>query len=277
MTRPLILIVGRWSDQIRSAGNQGIYVPRKLADAVARAGGEPLLVWPDTTDRAQQLVGLASGVVLPGGNDLDLRPFGVSEVHPKERHAPAEQDAADVTVARAALTAEVPILAICRGMQVLNVVLGGSIHQHFTETTVAHTNAAHPVDVLPGTRLEGLFGGANRVTGHSNHHQACARLADRLQVSAVAEDNIIEGFESGDGRIIGLQWHPEIDAGTDAMQQKPFEWVVGQALFPLQSASSASSPAPAASPPELRSATSSAKAPESHDPTTRSAAALASG
>lgn len=233
MTRPLILIVGRWSDQIRTAGNQGVYVPRKLMDAVARAGGEPLMAWPDTAQRAQQLVDLASGVLLPGGNDLDLRPFGVSEVHPKERHAPAEQDAADLTVARAALAAEVPILAICRGMQVLNVVLGGSIHQHFEETTVTHTNASHPVDVLPGTRLENLFGGANRVTGHSNHHQACDHLAGRLRLSAVADDNIIEGFESGDGKIIGLQWHPEIDAGADPMQQKPFEWIVEQALLPL--------------------------------------------
>lgn len=229
MTLPLIMIAGRWSDQIRKPGNQGIYVPRAMVDAVARAGGEPMMVWPDSAERAERLAGMADGVILPGGNDLDLRPFGVSEVHPREEYGPPEQDAADVTVCRAALAAGLPMLAICRGMQVLNVVRGGSIHQHFTETTVGHANTPHPVDVLPGTRMEHLFNDT-RVTGHSNHHQACDRLADGLQVSAVADDGIIEGFESADGRILGIQWHPEIDAAADPVQQQPFNWLVARTL-----------------------------------------------
>jgi putative glutamine amidotransferase len=142
MTRPLILVVGRWSDQIGRKNSQGVFTPRRLLDAISRAGGEPVMVWPDTADRAERLVGLADGVVLPGGNDLDLRPFGVPEVHPREHHSPPEQDAADVTVGRAALAARLPVLAICRGMQVLNVIMGGTIHQHFDETTVPHAPAA---------------------------------------------------------------------------------------------------------------------------------------
>lgn len=232
MTRPLILIPGRWSDQIRNPGNQGVYVPRKMLDAVSRAGGEPVMAWPDGTERAEQLAGLADGVILPGGGDLDLRSFGVPEVHPKERHGPPEQDAADVSICRAALAARLPILAICRGMQVLNVVLGGTIHQHFDETTVGHSDAPHPVDILPGTRLEQLLG-SNRPTGHSNHHQACYRLADELRLAAVADDSIIEGFESDDGQIIGLQWHPEIDAADDPAQQRPFSWLAERALAPV--------------------------------------------
>lgn len=224
MTRPLIAIVGRWSDRINT-DTRGVYVPQKMIDAVARAGGEPIMVWPDAPDRAERLLTLVDGVILPGGNDLDLRPFGVPEVHPKEHHSPPEQDAADVTISRAALAAELPILAICRGMQVLNIVMGGSILQHFDETTVPHSGGPHAFDVVAGTRTEEILGGT-RITGYSNHHQACDRLADGLLLTAYADDKIIEGFESVDGRIIGLQWHPEIDAAEDPVQQRPFDWLV---------------------------------------------------
>jgi len=231
MTRPLVLVVGRWSDRIGKKASEGIFAPRRLLDAITRAGGEPMVVWPDTAERAEQLVGLADGVVLPGGNDLDLRPFGITTVHPREQHPPAEQDAADVSVARAALASGLPILAICRGMQVLNVIMGGAIHQHVDETTVPHAGNPHAFDVLPGTRLQEVLG-SDRVTGYSSHHQACDRLADGLVLSAVADDRVIEGFESADGRILGLQWHPEVDSAVDPLQQLPFSWLVSQARTP---------------------------------------------
>jgi len=227
MSRPLILIVGRWSDRI-GKDTRGCYVPQKMIDAIARGGGEPIMVWPDADERARRLVELADGVVLPGGVDLDLRPFGIAEVHPRETHAPKEQDAADLTIAGAALAAELPILAICRGMQVLNIVMGGTIHQHFDETTISHTNGQHEFDVVPGTVTETIMGGT-RVSGFSNHHQACDRLAEGLILSANTDDKIIEGFESTDGRIVGLQWHPEVDAASDPVQQKPFDWLVNVA------------------------------------------------
>ncbi|MBO0813353.1 MAG: gamma-glutamyl-gamma-aminobutyrate hydrolase family protein, partial [Microlunatus sp.] len=147
MPRPRIVIVGRWSDQIGKDPSQGVYVSRGLIDSVARSGAEPIMVWPDSADRAADLVRLADGVLLPGGNDLDLRPYGIPDVHPKEQHSPPEQDAADVTIARAALAAGLPILAICRGMQVLNVIMGGSIHQHMEDTTVPHTGVRHPIKI----------------------------------------------------------------------------------------------------------------------------------
>jgi putative glutamine amidotransferase len=228
VSRPLILIVGRWSDQIGKQPSQGVYVSRSLVDSVARAGAEPMMVWPDTGDRAEQLVRMVDGVILPGGNDLDLRPYGVPDVHPKEHHSPAEQDAADVTIARSALDARTPILAICRGMQVLNVIMGGSIHQHVEETTVSHRKGQHPFDVLSGTLLESVLGG-NRITGYSSHHQACKELAPGLRQNASSDDKIIEGYESTDGRILGLQWHPEVDAADDPVQQRPFTWLAERA------------------------------------------------
>jgi putative glutamine amidotransferase len=227
MTRPLILIVGRWTDQLAN-GSLGVYVPRKLLAAVERAGGEPMMVWPQTAERAERLVGLADAVILPGGVDLDLRPFGVPEVHPSETHAPKEQDAADITIGRAALAAGLPILAICRGMQVLNILMGGTIHQHFDDTDFSHHDVRHRIDVVPGTALSRLVGDAE-LTGFSHHHQACDRLAEGLLESAATEDKIIEGFESPDGKIIGVQWHPEVDAADDPIQQAPFDWLVSAA------------------------------------------------
>lgn len=228
MARPLILIVGRWSEQINGS-SRGVYVPQKLLDAVARAGGEPIMAWPDAPERAERLVELVDAVVLPGGNDLDLRPFGVPEVHPQEVHSPAEQDAADVTVTRAALARELPILAICRGMQVLNIVMGGTIHAHFEETTVGHRDGPHKITVCPGTVTEQVFGGT-MINGWSNHHQACDRLADGLRLTGETDDGIVEAFESVDGRILGVQWHPEVDAAKDAVQQAPFDWLVQRAV-----------------------------------------------
>jgi len=240
VTRPLILVVGRWTDHQGQPGRQGIFSTRTMMDAVSRAGGEPVLAWPDTLERAERLVGLADGVILPGGSDLDLRPFGVPDVHPREEHSPPEQDAADVSVARAALGAERPILAICRGMQVLNVVMGGTIHQHFEETSVAHAHNPHDVDVVPGTLLEKVVGDGAR-SGYSNHHQACDRLADGMLLAATTTDGCVEAMESVDGRTIAVQWHPEVDAETVPHNQALFDWLVGLSRQPRELAPAAQS------------------------------------
>lgn len=225
MSRPLILVPGRWAGVIEGRERPGVFAPRSLLDAIVRAGGEPVVAWPDGLERAAALAATVDGVVLQGGDDLDLRPFGVPEVHPKEVHPPVEQDACDVAVARAASAAGLPILAICRGMQVLNIVLGGSIHAHYEETSVPHAANQHDVDVVPGTLLEQVIGGGRR-GGYSNHHQACDRLADDMLLSAATDDGCVEAFESPDGRVLAVQWHPEFDADTVPHQQALFDWVV---------------------------------------------------
>jgi putative glutamine amidotransferase len=226
MPRPLVLVPARWAGVIEGRERPGVFAPRTLVDAITRAGGEPLLAWPDTVDRARDLVARADAVVLQGGDDLDLRPFGVPDVHARESHPPAEQDAADVAVTRAAVEAGLPVLAICRGMQVLNIVLGGTIHQHYDETSVGHANNPHDVDVVPGTLLERVMG-PGRLGGWSNHHQACDRLADGYLLSATTPDGCVEAMESTDGRVVAVQWHPEVDAATVPHQQALFDWVVG--------------------------------------------------
>jgi putative glutamine amidotransferase len=226
--RPLVLVPARWAGVIEGRERPGVFAPRTLVDAIGRAGGEPVIVWPDTQDRAADLVDAVDAVVLPGGNDLDLRPFGIPTVHPRETHPPAEQDAADVAVARAAMAAGVPVLAICRGMQVLNIVLGGTIHQHYDEASVPHGDNAHDVDVVPGTLLEEVVGGG-RLAGWSNHHQACDRLADGMLLSATTPDGCVEAFESRDAKVLAVQWHPETDAAQVPRQQALFDWLVGAA------------------------------------------------
>ena len=174
LPRPVVLVVARWADDIGSPDRPGVYATRTVVDAVVRAGGEPVLAWPDSPERAEALVALADAVLLQGGNDLDLRPFGVPDVHPRETHSPPEQDAADVSVARAAAAAGLPILAICRGMQVLGVVLGGTIHQHYEETSVPHADNPHDVDVVPGTLLEQVMGRARCPAGPTTTRPATA-------------------------------------------------------------------------------------------------------
>ena len=232
MPRPLVLVPARWARVIGGRERPGVFAPRSLVDAITRAGGEPVLGWPDSVERARELVARADAVVLQGGDDLDLRPFGIPDVHPRETHPPAEQDAADLAVTRAAVEAGRPVLAICRGMQVLNIVLGGTIHQHYDETSVAHADNPHDVDVVPGTLLERVMGqgrtGGVRLGGWSNHHQACDRLADGYLLSATTPDGCVEAMESADGRVLAVQWHPEVDAATVPHQQALFDWVVAQ-------------------------------------------------
>jgi putative glutamine amidotransferase len=226
--RPLVLVPARWAGVVEGRERPGLFAPRSLLDAVSRGGGEPVLAWPDSLERARDLVARADAVVLQGGDDLDLRPFGVPDMHPRESHPPAEQDAADVAVTRAAVEAAVPVLAICRGMQVLNVVLGGTIHQHYEEGSVAHANNPHDVEIVPGTLLERVMGPGRR-GGWSNHHQACDRLAEGWLLSATTEDGCIEAMESADGLAVGVQWHPEVDAHEVPHQQALFDWVVERA------------------------------------------------
>jgi putative glutamine amidotransferase len=226
MPRPLVLVPARWAGVIDGRERPGVFAPRTLIDAITRAGGEPVLAWPESVERARELVSRADAVVLQGGDDLDLRAFGVPDVHPRETHPPAEQDAADVAVTRAAVEGGLPVLAICRGMQVLNIVLGGTIHQHYDETSVAHANNPHDVDVVPGTLLERVMG-SGPFGGWSNHHQACDRLADGYLLSATTPDGCVEAMESTDGRVLAVQWHPEVDAATVPHQQALFDWVVG--------------------------------------------------
>ena len=183
-----------------------------IVDLLREGGGEPVLLTVAGTDDGGLAAALASldGVVLPGGGDLDPGLYGEPRSDVCYDVSPA-QDALDVAVARQAIDAGLPVFGICRGHQLLNVLYGGTLIQDMTPGTVAHRETApvhgagawawHEVAVEAGSKVAALYGaesGGVSVKIASGHHQAVARVAGALQVTAVAEDGTVEALEDPD-------------------------------------------------------------------------------
>lgn len=197
--------------------------PRNYAIAVQRAGGLPLLLVPGeaVTEDPDQLLDRVDGLLLAGGADVDPGSYG-AEPHPEARGTWPERDRFEVALARRAIEREVPLLGICRGMQLLNVALGGTLVQHLPEVVgherhraVPGTFGDHEVRLAPGT-LAHRAAGAERIGVKSHHHQGVDRLGEGLEVSGrSADDDLIEAIElPGHGFCLGVIWHPEEDAGS---------------------------------------------------------------
>lgn len=158
----------------------------------------------------------AAGVIVLGGADVDPALYGQAPAGAHVRSMDAAADMFECELMRRALDAGRPLLTICRGMQLLNVVLGGTLVQDLGEGIHVRDDVpmiSHPVHVHPGTRLAGIVGaGAHDI--RSGHHQAVDRLGAGLAVSATAPDGVIEAVELPGAWVVGVQWHPE-DAGAD--------------------------------------------------------------
>jgi putative glutamine amidotransferase len=203
-------------------------IPLDYVDAIDRAGGRALVI-PPAEDGVSETLDALDAIVFSGGADVDPAHYG-AEPHPETDTPQARRDAAEMTLLQAALERDMPMLAICRGFQLLNVARGGDLVQHLPEE-VGHDDhkqipgefAVHPVEVREGSRLGQLVGPTPRVTSH--HHQALGRVGDGLVESAWAADGTLEGVEDPSHRfVVGVQWHPE--AGEDAAL---FEALVAQA------------------------------------------------
>lgn len=169
------------------------------AEALRRAGIEPIFATPETAPAS--LDGL--GLVLTGGTDVDPSLYG-AERHTLSDIADRERDAMEQRLLREALDRDLPVLAICRGMQLFNVIHAGTLSQH-----IEGHRAPHEVSIETGTRLAEIFGTGSRQV-NSRHHQTVDRVGHGLIVSARAPDGIIEGLERPDHRFaVGAQWHPE--------------------------------------------------------------------
>lgn len=189
--------------------------------AVAAAGGLPVVMMPEQLDAVQELVARLDGVLIPGGPDIDPASYG--DV-PRETLGPLfpEIDRFEIAVVLEAERIGLPVFAICRGAQILNVAHGGTLYQDIPAevgTTVIHRRrspddppAMHPVRIEPGSRLAGWLGREEAVV-NAFHHQAPKEIGDGLRAVAWAEDGVVEGVE-GDG-VLGVQWHAE------AMQDEP--------------------------------------------------------
>jgi len=193
-------------------------VPADYVRAVALSGGAPLLVPPGAP--LDETLAVVDGLVFSGGSDLDPELYDV-EAHPETAGWVRERDDFELELMRAALERDVPMLAICRGSQVLNVALGGDLEQHVPDRvgTEVHREvpgvfSEHDVSVLPGTRLASIVGERERHDVKSHHHQGFGSLGAGLREAAHAADGTLEALEDPSRRFtVGVLWHPE--AGED--------------------------------------------------------------
>ncbi|HVU79065.1 MAG TPA: gamma-glutamyl-gamma-aminobutyrate hydrolase family protein [Gaiellaceae bacterium] len=187
-------------------------VPADYVRGVVRAGGSPLLVPPGASLDATLAV--VDGLVFSGGSDLDPELYG-ADAHPETAGVIRERDDFELELMRAALERDVPMLAICRGSQVLNVALGGDLEQHVPDRVGSELHrevpgvfSDHGVEVVGGTRLGSLIGDRHDVKSH--HHQGFGEVGDGLVVAARAPDGTVEALEAPARRFtLGVLWHPE--------------------------------------------------------------------
>ncbi|SED02741.1 putative glutamine amidotransferase [Amycolatopsis tolypomycina] len=222
--RPLIVVPARFSASASALRYRAEVGARALLEAVYAAGGEPLLMHPADPGEVPSRLSIADGVLLPGGGDLHPSWAGQGS-HPAEYDVDVDQDAFDLAVASWALKAGRPLLAVCRGAQVVNVALGGDVVQDLP----GHRHRVHLAKTAPGTLLASLTGDALEVSCF--HHQGLGRLGAGLEVVAEAADGVPEAVElpSARGWFLGLQWHPEDTAATDPAQAALFAAFVAAA------------------------------------------------
>ncbi len=195
-------------------------LPATYADAVADAGGVPVLLPPVRRDDAAVAAVLAgvSGLIVAGGADVDPAAYG-AERDPRSGPARPDRDEWELSLIRAALRDRLPLLAICRGMQVLNVALGGTLHQHLPDVVgsdlhcpVLGVHGRHGVRLAADTLISSIFGPEVEVATY--HHQGLDRLGEGLVATGWAEDGLVEAVElPGAGWVVGVQWHPEVAGG----------------------------------------------------------------
>lgn len=193
-------------------------------ESVRRAGGEPVLLDWSVLGSATEALSGVDGILMTGGPDVDPGEYGEERQPHVVSLAPSARDRFELALAREALARDAPLLAICRGMQVLNVAAGGSLVQDIPTSVpgaLPHQlsepkNAiAHVVRVAPGSRIAQLLS-ETEIAVNSRHHQAVQRVGQGLEVTATAPDGIIEGLEKPEARFcVAVEWHPEnfVDTG----------------------------------------------------------------
>ncbi len=215
MSRPLIGL-----STYREQARWGVWdvradlLPSQYADAVERAGAVPVLLPPQDPVAAAAVVARLDGLVISGGADVEPTRYG-AEPHPRTARWREDRDAWELALLDAADARLLPVLGICRGMQVMNVMEGGTLHQHLPEVPCVwadHAQVArsptlgHEVAFTSGSLLGQAHGGVALL--NSYHHQGVDQLAPTLRATGTAPDGLIEGVE-GEG-LLGVQWHPEV-------------------------------------------------------------------
>ena len=230
MSRPVIGICtalerARWGmwDQ------EAVLLSRSYVEAVQRAGALVLMLPPDRLllERPQEALDLLDGLVIAGGADIDPASYG-AESHPETLDTVPERDRFEIALVRAAVERDLPVLGICRGMQLINVAYGGTLLQHLPERFGHHEHlrvpgtfdgADHDVELVADTLAARAAGETHHAT-KSHHHQGVDRLGEGLRISGCsAMDGLPEAIERPDRRfVLGVQWHPEADETSRVVQ-----------------------------------------------------------
>lgn len=235
------------SVRLERSGVRRVFVNEPYLLAIQEAGGLPLPLAPGSdAETLRRLYELLDGLLLTGGEDVAPERYGERVEHPDLVQVVPERDAAEFQLLDWALADRLPLLAICRGVQVLNVKLGGSLYQDLARDrpgALRHNQAGetprqeptHPVTVLPGSFLADVVG-AERLLVNSLHHQAIKALAPSLFPVAYAPDGVIEAVEANDpdppAFLLGLQWHPEELVGRDPAARRLFDAFVAACQKP---------------------------------------------
>jgi len=214
--------------------NQEVTLPVNYIESVRRAGGIPVLL-PPGEQQIESLLPHLNGLILAGGGDIAPECYG-GESHPLVYMVDEARDRMELSLARAVIQREIPTLAICRGIQITNVALGGTLYPHLPDhfgDSIEHRKpprepTPHRVEVDRDSRLAAMME-SDDVETMSWHHQALNQVADRLHIVARAPDGVIEAVELTDHPwFIGVQWHPELTADQDPTQQNLFDEIVRQ-------------------------------------------------
>jgi putative glutamine amidotransferase len=236
---PLIALAGQPvpAGNVKSWRDDSVALPATYIRALHRAGGQEAILAPRElgTEEAGRLLDRFDGLLLIGGGDIDPKHYGEDPL-PECYGIDTEADVFEMRLVQAAVERAMPVLAICRGFQILNVATGGSLDQHITgrEDLIGHgipgvAPEMHEVRLEPGTWTAKAMG-TETVQVSSSHHQAAARIGDGLVVSGRAPDGIVEAMEHPNGSwVVAVQWHPERTAETDPAQQGLFDALVDQA------------------------------------------------
>ena len=236
MTAPLIGITTYGQDE-----SGKFPLPREYVDSVRRAGGIPVLLAPGETDVVGVLQRI-DGLILAGGGDIDPKRYD-GDPHAAIYMTDDERDTTEFALAREAIERHMPLLAICRGTQIVNVVCGGTLYEHLPDAlgdAVEHripppnprelaSPTQHPIRVEPDSRLAALLG-VTQFAAASWHHQAVRDVGRDLEVVAHAPDGAVEALEMPTHPwLFAVQWHPELTAGNDRVQQTLFAELVSAA------------------------------------------------
>ena len=230
--QPVIGITGNYDKETCTLA-EGYY------QSVLKAGGMPLIIPPfQETDRLCQMLDTIDGIIFSGGGDINPLFFGEEPI--KELHSiTPERDRQELLLARLAYDRQIPMLGICKGIQTINLALGGTvyqdIHTQMEGTRIKHSQdqdrryPSHSVRLMPGSIMQHIFG-STTITVNSFHHQACKEAAPCLNATAISPDGVIEAIESNEFKsVLGVQWHPETYILRQNNDMMPiFHWLIGE-------------------------------------------------